>query len=256
MVTVEHYFSGIINFVFMLLGLLNTLLGGYLTHKYVHMEAFVDPIVWIIPSLILLFGVLTVILALLGCSGMAIENKPCSVTYFCLQILFILSEIAIGGYWMWRTENIADLVNTQSTFGAYSMDHNMEWTQMQTELNCCGSTGPYDYQRLNYSLPKECCISEPSLSTYRLLVTVFDGACEAAYVHKRGCNAVFAESLQEERIWIGAFLLGGALVKIIMLVVSFVIPFEELTEEIGWSPIGSLVWAKNNVEQAKTTTDV
>lgn len=62
MVTVEQYFTGVINFVFMvniqydfspshhnhflplpfqLIGILNTLLGSILTHQYVHIESFV-----------------------------------------------------------------------------------------------------------------------------------------------------------------------------------------------------------------------
>lgn len=196
----------------------------------------------------LTFGCLTMVMSILGCYGMAIESKSCSITYFCLQILIILAEIAVGSYWLVRSENLGELIKTRATFGAYSMTRTMQWTQMQMEMNCCGSADAYDYPRQNFSVPKECCISEPSISTYRLLITVFDKPCQAALVQKRGCQVILADTLAEERIIISAFLFGGALIKIVMLVVSFLIPFDELQEEIGWSPVGSLEWNKPKEE--------
>lgn len=186
---------------------------------------------------------------------MAIENKPCSLTYFLLQILIIIAEISIGIYWVIRTQDIPALVMTKSTFGIYHIERNMEWTQMQMEMNCCGVKSAYDYSRMNLSVPKECCISEPSISTYRLLITVFDKPCMAAYVRKRGCNVIFETGLEEERIIITAFLFSGAMLKMGMLAASFLIPFEEITEEIGWSPVGSQTWLKPK-EPIITTTAV
>lgn len=226
-----------------------------------------DPIVWIIPCLVLFFGVCTITMALLGCSGMAIENKVCSIAYFSLQLLILLGEIAVGGYWIARTQEPiinSTMVRTAESFAAYDIRTSVRWTELQTEMNCCGSNGPYDYPKHVHNnttvveVPKECCLSEPSVSTYRLLVSVFDRPCEAAYVRKRGCKLEIAENMEREKWFLIFFTIGGAFLKLVMLLSSFCIPFEEITEEIGWSPIGSRVWLQKQqqVEQSGEVVEI
>lgn len=223
-------------------------MGGILTHKYLHVELFVEPVTWIVPALVLLFGICTIIMALLGCTGMAIESKACSISYFCLQIAIIVAEITVGAYWLVRSSDVSSLVVTEQSFASYDIGNTMDWTILQTEMLCCGSQGPYDYETQNLTVPKECCITEPTLSTYRLLTTIFDQICRAAMVKKVGCKLILESSLDEERVVVAAFTFGGAVVKIMMLLLSFIIPFEEVTEEIGWSPIGSFEWNLNKGE--------
>lgn len=211
-----------------------------------------DPIVWIIPALILTFGLATVVMSILGCTGMAIENKRCSISYFLIQIIIIFCEIAVGGFWFWRCSNIKSLIVTKSSFGAYNMDHTMQWTQMQIELDCCGMKSAYDYVDRNFTVPKECCLLAPDQSTLRSLIMLLETPCEAAYVLKKGCDDALAKCVEEERIMIAVFLFGGAVMKILMFGASFFIPFEEISEEVGWSPIGSLIWGKTKDQELKT----
>lgn len=191
-------------------------------------------------------------MAFLGCTGMAIENKVCSITYFSIQLVIIFAEIAIGAYWLVRTNDLQSLVVTDQSFAAYDMSKNVHWTIMQMEMVCCGSRGPYDYPKHNLTVPKECCISEPSISTFHLLASVYDQKCEAAYVIKGACHDVIVDSLNRERGVVAAFTFGGAVIKLAMLLASFLIPFEEIVEEIGWSPVGSFEWNPNK-EQVSAT---
>lgn len=226
---------------------------AYWNSKSFSFIPLVAPIVWIIPAIVLILGVSTIVMAILGCYGMAIENKACSISYFVIHIVILLAEIAVGAYWLVRSADSEGLITTRASFGEYSMDKTVQWTQMQMEMNCCGASDAYDYSKRNFSVPTECCIPEPSISTYRLLLTVFDKPCQAAYVQKKGCDQKFVEAIREERIVIAAFCFVGALMKIVVLTASFLIPFEEIVEEIGWSPVGSLVWGRQKDKEEETT---
>lgn len=264
--------------MFQTLGLANTLLGGILLHKYVHMDLFVgllhfsipsfslnrcplplEPIVWIIPALILFFGLLQFIVAILGCTGMAILNKISSITYFILNTIIITAEIAMASYWLQRTENVKDLVILEKSFAAYDISKNMRWMLMQTEMSCCGARSVYDYVCQNYTVPKECCLNDNHFSKFRMLRTVLkDYTCQPEYVKKEGCTKVFLANLQQEKYVILFFLFGGAIIKLGALAVAFIIPFEEIVEPIGWSPIGSLILNKapDQGEESVNTDEV
>lgn len=110
-------------------------------------------------------------------------------------------------------------------------------------MDCCGAKSVYDYVCNNYSIPKECCVNSDSrTSKFRMIrIALRDYTCHPEYVKKDGCTKVFIQNLQQEKWVIVIFLFGGAVIKLCALIAAFIIPFEEVIEPIGWSPIGSLI---------------
>lgn len=109
-------------------------------------------------------------------------------------------------------------------------------------MDCCGANNAYDYVGRNYSVPNECCLTGHRTTRFRHLRTALKAfTCHAEYVTKDGCSKVFIRNLEYEKWVILIFLYGGAVIKLAALAAAFIIPFEEIVEPIGWSPVGSLM---------------
>lgn len=135
--------------------------------------------------MVLFLGLCTTILAFMGCTGMAIENKICSISYFSLHLLIIVGELSLASFWLFRfgVFPCAEcFVLTDQSFAAYDMNRSMRWTELQTEWDCCGSRGPYDYPKKPGSnatrsiveVPNECCLTKTTIKVYQFVGTYFD----------------------------------------------------------------------------------
>lgn len=102
--------------------------------------------IWRMPVAFLCLGLLTILLTVFACCGMATEYGMSSLIYFLMIIILICLEISLGAYWV----NIQPQYPTTST---------------SSLLNSSTSLGPNN----TYSIP-------PSVSPNRILWVSLDGS--------------------------------------------------------------------------------
>lgn len=197
--------------------------------------------IWLVPMILLFLGLATILLSILGCWGMAIKNKYTAIPYFSAIILLIAGELAVGGYWIAKGPTYEQYLTLRESFLNYDYDVSMEWSQMQIKLQCCGVNDAFDYSAYNRTVPTECCLGVSNVKSYVILKRFRHLNCEAEHVNKPGCKQVFLELFQTAGYFIIVCSMGGAIIKILFLLSSFVIRFEEVVEDVRWSPVGSIL---------------
>lgn len=116
-------------------------------------------------------GSLVVVLSLVGCLGACLQNHVLLAFYFVLMMLLLLAEVSIGILYAVEkttigTEIDAAVEDAISNYGEGSATQDEAIDTIQTFLECCGYSGPLDYDLIKLvKLPKSCCRGDPELCT-------------------------------------------------------------------------------------------
>lgn len=98
-------------------------------------------------------------------------------------------------------------------------------TENILQENCCGVNDVMDYVRMDKIIPPHCCQIEGSLRTYFEFSRHRD--CTPEEVTKPGCKLVLEESFRRDQVVLIVHLLVSGMVKAIVLIAAFFIPFRE-----------------------------
>lgn len=93
--------------------------------------------VWLIPLILMLCGVVTIFLGLAGCFGCAMYSRLASAFYFGFVIVVVVLEIGLGTYWLLRRPSYKDYVDTniRTAFDEnLREDMRFEWIVLQRKV--------------------------------------------------------------------------------------------------------------------------
>ncbi|XP_066261022.1 CD63 antigen-like [Euwallacea similis] len=147
-------------------------------HIYAQYSNFVYPSYQAAPIVLMTVGVVIFLISFFGCCGAVKENHCMIITFSVLLGIILIAEIAAGivGY-INRNEVEIMLENKlNSTMYKYYSNNDIRktWDVAQHELECCGMTGPDDWQKVNHNntLPHTCCANAHN-----------DGSCNSNVDH-------------------------------------------------------------------------
>ncbi|EDW11969.1 CD63 antigen [Drosophila mojavensis] len=161
--TCVKYITFFCNLLFALTGLLILLVGAMVQLNYAHYSNFVSDHIWTAPIILMVVGAAVAFICFLGCCGALKENSCMILSFAILAVIIFLLEIGLGIAGYIKHSGLPQLMETQfnTTMKNYKErdDYRDAWTLLQTELDCCGTNGPNDWDPIfpNKTLPPACC---------------------------------------------------------------------------------------------------
>ncbi|XP_033344529.1 CD82 antigen-like [Bombus vosnesenskii] len=123
-------------------------------------------------------GFLMLIVAVLGCCGSTRESKCMLVAFFSCLLVLIVAQIAAGTWLHANSNRLEELVKSNvinTVKNKYGEDsaHTDTVDTFQSELGCCGATGPADWTGSKYatkdpSNPVSLTVSEDANNEYKV----------------------------------------------------------------------------------------
>ncbi|KAH8378257.1 hypothetical protein KR093_010447 [Drosophila rubida] len=161
--TCVKYITFVCNLLFALSGLLILLVGAMVQLNYAHYSNFVSDHIWTAPIILMVVGAAVAFICFLGCCGALKENSCMILSFAILAVVIFLLEIGLGIAGYVKHSGLQQLMETQfnTTMKHYKErdDYRDAWTLLQTELDCCGTYGPNDWDGIfpNKTLSPSCC---------------------------------------------------------------------------------------------------
>ncbi|XP_017889789.1 CD9 antigen-like isoform X2 [Ceratina calcarata] len=128
--------------------------------------------------ILLAAGILAVIVSFLGCCGTFRESRCMLVTFFSCLLVIIVAQIAAGAWLTTNSGRLEELVKNSvldSVKNKYGEDPSYTDTvdTFQSELGCCGATGPADWTGSKYatrdpSIPVSLTVSGDANNLYKV----------------------------------------------------------------------------------------
>lgn len=144
-------------------GLLILMVGAMVQLNYAHYSNFVSDHIWTAPIILMVVGAAVAFICFLGCCGALKENSCMILSFAILAVVIFLLEIGLGIAGYVKHSGLPQLMETQfnTTMKHYNVrdDYRDAWTLLQTELDCCGTHGPSDWEGIfpNKTLSPACC---------------------------------------------------------------------------------------------------
>ncbi|EDV54438.1 CD63 antigen [Drosophila erecta] len=212
--TCVKYLTFFCNLLFALTGLLIFLVGGMVQLNYAHYSNFVSDHIWTAPIILMIVGAAVAVICFLGCCG-ALKESSCMILSFALlAVVIFLFEIGLGLAGYVKHTGLHHIMESQfnSTMQHYKerADYRDAWTLLQTELDCCGTNGPNDWETVfpNSTLPAACC-SEINLSEAK--------ECTNVHATQRGCLGKLLDILDSKTLLLASVVLGVAGIQMLTI---------------------------------------
>lgn len=115
-------------------------------------------------------GVITFVVAFLGCCGSWFQNKCLLITYFSLVVIIFLLEFTAGTLGFVYRKNVGQILKEELVMGLkekYKMDSGNgvteAWDHIQIKFGCCGVNKVEDWYGINAWpnkdwVPQSCCL--------------------------------------------------------------------------------------------------
>ncbi|XP_034475349.1 CD63 antigen [Drosophila innubila] len=161
--TCVKYLTFFCNLLFALSGLLILMVGAMVQLNYAHYSNFVSDHIWTAPIILMVVGAAVAFICFLGCCGALKENSCMILSFAILAVVIFLLEIGLGIAGYVKHSGLQQLMENQfnTTMKHYNdrEDYRDAWTLLQTELDCCGTYGPNDWDGIfpNKTLSPACC---------------------------------------------------------------------------------------------------
>lgn len=188
--------------------------------NYAHYSNFVSDHIWTAPIILMIVGAAVAIICFLGCCG-ALKESSCMILSFAiLAVVIFLFEIGLGVAGYVKHTGLKQLMEGQfnSTMSNYKQrdDYRDAWTLLQTELDCCGTYGPEDWESIfpNKTLPAACC-SVINLSVAK--------ECTVDYATPQGCLQKLLTILDSKTLILASVVLAVAGIQVSLLVTYLII---------------------------------
>lgn len=112
---------------------------------------------YIATSIFLIIGAVMMIVAFLGCCGAFKESQCMLVSFFCLLLIVIVSEVAAGSWAYYNNAKLYDVARAHvktTVKDEYSVvkSRTAVFDAVQKHLHCCGADGPSDWAGSQYNL--------------------------------------------------------------------------------------------------------
>lgn len=194
-----------------LLGIALLVLGGLLNgDQYVHrVKEYFDVFdnYGAASTATLVVGACLFCIGFLGCCGSFFHIARLLIVYNVLMVLFIILELTVMGL-VWKHANGAELENylsnafqkliIKSKNGLIEVERFLDNTQHN--LECCGGTGPKDYETLEMDYMGGCMYFEPQEETMA--------------VYQKGCGRAIRDFLMRKSLAIGLVCLAVLLIEL------------------------------------------
>lgn len=208
-VTCAKYSVFFFNLLFALTGIAIATVGTVIFTAFHHYHNFLGEQLWSAPVVLMVIGAIVFIIAFLGCCG-AIKESSCMVlTFSLLLIVIILFEIGIGTFGYIKQDELNSALDKgfNETLKNYKANEEA-WDLVQTEMKCCGITGPDNYIPVLNSteLPRSCCLNLPK-----------EQQCTTITATKNGCKASLLTYLSSQSTILGAVALAVGIIQIVGL---------------------------------------
>lgn len=204
------YLMFVFNLLFVITGVILLSIGSVIHSVYYNYHHFLDDRFFSVPSLLIAVGSIIFFIAFFGCCGAARENYCMIITFATLMVLVFILELSAGisGYVLRSSasENIKEkMQETMKNFNK-SIDITEVWNKLQTDFECCGTTGPSEWTEVlgNDTLPATCCSSPSSGSSCRV---------NSTNVYTVGCLPAVETFVKAHAVQLGGAGLGIAFVQ-------------------------------------------
>ncbi|XP_027871772.1 tetraspanin-18-like [Xiphophorus couchianus] len=168
-------------------------------------------------SVVLVLGGLLFLLGFLGCCGAVRENRCLLLLFFMLILFIFLAELAAAILTFLFRENLSREYFSRELKRHYQGRNNSDvftstWNVIMTTLECCGASGPDDFQQSlfrllhpNQLLPEACCQGDGHLGEGGIEQCVSGGM---AFRHSKGCYSALVEYFETYIYAAGALTIG------------------------------------------------
>lgn len=234
----------IINFIFMLIGILLLAFGIFLVidTKYLHHEYFV-PLggsaeqMIIAAGVILVVGISILFITVVGCCAAAKQHAGCLMFYSVILILLLLLQIAAviiaGVFYNKIIDGLGNkMLNMLETdYGTQGKNDTTEFIDfVQSELYCCGVTekGPQDWTNSAYfrtthnTVPDSCCTKNGAVSVNHVLclATAYIPLApnRSKYIYTEGCDAKMDRVIKN---YVGVLI--GVVVGVVVIQIALIV---------------------------------
>ncbi|XP_049824096.1 tetraspanin-7-like isoform X2 [Aethina tumida] len=172
--------NGIIAAFFGIVGLGFILFGGFGTFllSLVHHVNTLEKELLTVPSIVFtLVGIILLFFVIFGCCAVCRESPCCIETYSVVLILLAILQIAMGGYLIYKYENVNYIANLNQVIGA-DLNRMNDLDVVQDWLSCCGRESKDEYD--DSTIPKTCCDENLEF-------------CTKSRAHNEGCHDALLE---------------------------------------------------------------
>ncbi|XP_071041930.1 CD63 antigen-like [Parasteatoda tepidariorum] len=169
------------------------------------------------PIICILVGCIIFVVAFFGCFGALKYNHVMVLVFALLVFVIIVLEIA-GGICAYSYRVKTEAFLKKSMEESLSRNHNDTlkiWDALQSHLECCGTNGPADYRKHNFTVPRSCCKTSASNAT-----------CVEADAFQDGCYLKVSEVFSRHVIAIFAVAIGFAIVELLIFMSSLLLAHE------------------------------
>jgi len=160
---------------------------------------------------IIAIGVIIFMISFFGCCGAARESY-CLIIAFTvsLSIIFIL-QLTVGIFGVVARNQIEtelpQLLNSTMNYYTTNVADQRTWDFVQTSFNCCGLTGPSDWQNRGFNntwtVPDSCCITAKRNTSCGYNVLSYPQTSWNTYINTNGCYTSMSSGLSQSVIIIG-----------------------------------------------------
>ncbi|XP_066586848.1 CD63 antigen-like [Prorops nasuta] len=208
------YLLFLFNLIFAITGIVFMSVGAIILVVYNGYNNFVDSWFFAAPVLMIIVGVIVFLVSFFGCCGAVKENHCMIITFSVLLLLIFALELGAGisGYMM--SGEVSTMLENRmnSTMHEYNSkdDVRKSWDIIQSDLQCCGMKGPFDWTSVrgfsNKVVPDTCCKEVAAGST-----------CDANAITIRGdgCLTKLQAAIEENALILGGVGIGIALIQLI-----------------------------------------
>lgn len=127
-------------------------------------------------------------LQLLGCVGAIRLSEKMLNAYWLLLLVLLFGDVVLGAFWAFRFERVCQelrpalrikVLQEYSTGG----DLVMLWDRLQKDSECCGVTGPGDFNNANRTgyqveMPPSCCADPPRSANESRCARPYSSGCD------------------------------------------------------------------------------
>ncbi|CAK9824393.1 CD9 antigen [Anthophora retusa] len=239
-----------VNFIFWALGLAAVVLAVWLLTDQTFIMSVAQEQHNFNAGLYILFaaGSLILIVAFLGCCGAFRSSQRMLVAFFSCLLVVIVAQIAAGAWLYTNSDRLEELVkssviNTVKNKYGEDVAYTEAVDAFQTDLGCCGATGPSDWIGSKYatrdpSIPVGLTVSGDANNVYKVPESCCKDkdstACKAARnikvasivspaIYSEGCIHKLMDTLNNQKNIVIGVVAGIGIVELLGLIFSLVL---------------------------------
>ncbi|KAI9578768.1 CD63 antigen [Glossina fuscipes] len=202
------------NLLFALTGLLILFVGAMVQLNYSHYSNFVSEQIWTAPIILIIIGSIVAFICFLGCCGALKENGCMILSFAILAFAIFICEIGLGIAGYMKHAGLRRIMEAQ--FNVTMRDYNERddyrdaWSLLQSELECCGTYGPSDWEAVyhNTTLHASCC---------PIIVLNEADKCTTAHASPDGCLNKLIHILDSNALVLAGVVLGVATIQLLTI---------------------------------------